>query len=243
MAKVFDRPRELRIRSDNAGTDKVIVAVQDVGTGINDADTSELFKAFYTTKSEASAWAYRFVVQSWRPTAAALRLAPTKALARDFSSPCQCRKSDSSCRRTKRCVFQHEDHICFGSLADISGCVKNRPLYSRKQTFWAKIVGFVPLADVAGVRRVCRLCATSRPPRANIDAPVPPLISERIGEGKPSWVTSLMPWRPNSRPGGAWHCPARRYPATAAGLGRPGRCQNRVPPRRRGRCRRSGSGR
>jgi len=52
MAKVFDRPRELRIRSDNAGTDKVIVAVQDVGTGINDADTSELFKAFYTTKSE-----------------------------------------------------------------------------------------------------------------------------------------------------------------------------------------------
>ena len=52
MAKVFDRPRELRIRSDKAGTDKLIVAVQDVGTGINDADTSELFKAFYTTKSE-----------------------------------------------------------------------------------------------------------------------------------------------------------------------------------------------
>jgi signal transduction histidine kinase len=48
----FDRPRELRIRSDKAGTDKLIVAVQDVGTGINDADTSELFKAFYTTKSE-----------------------------------------------------------------------------------------------------------------------------------------------------------------------------------------------
>jgi len=52
MVKVFDRPRELRIRSDKDGTDKLIVAVQDVGTGINDADTSELFKAFYTTKSE-----------------------------------------------------------------------------------------------------------------------------------------------------------------------------------------------
>jgi signal transduction histidine kinase len=52
MVKVFDRPRELRIRSDKAGTDKVIVAVQDVGTGINDADKNELFKTFYTTKSE-----------------------------------------------------------------------------------------------------------------------------------------------------------------------------------------------
>jgi len=56
MVKVFDRPRELRIRSDKAGRDKLIVAVQDVGTGINDADTSELFKAFYTTKSEGLGW-------------------------------------------------------------------------------------------------------------------------------------------------------------------------------------------
>ncbi len=30
----------------------MIVAVQDVGTGINDADKNELFKTFYTTKSE-----------------------------------------------------------------------------------------------------------------------------------------------------------------------------------------------
>jgi signal transduction histidine kinase len=52
MAKISDRPRDLIIRSNNVDPAQVIVAVQDAGTGIDDANASELFKAFYTTKSE-----------------------------------------------------------------------------------------------------------------------------------------------------------------------------------------------
>jgi len=52
MAKISDRPRELIIRSNNVDPAEVIVAVQDAGTGIDDTNASELFKAFYTTKNE-----------------------------------------------------------------------------------------------------------------------------------------------------------------------------------------------
>jgi len=52
MAKISDRPGDLIIRSNNVDPAQVIVAVQDAGTGIDDANASELFKAFYTTKSE-----------------------------------------------------------------------------------------------------------------------------------------------------------------------------------------------
>jgi signal transduction histidine kinase len=52
MAEISDRPRELIIRSSNVDPAQLIVAVQDAGTGIDDANAGELFKAFYTSKSE-----------------------------------------------------------------------------------------------------------------------------------------------------------------------------------------------
>jgi len=50
MAKVDDRPRELRISSRQHDSDQLLVAVQDVGVGINAAQADRLFLAFVTSK-------------------------------------------------------------------------------------------------------------------------------------------------------------------------------------------------
>ncbi|HEY8188024.1 MAG TPA: ATP-binding protein [Pyrinomonadaceae bacterium] len=52
MASVTDRPRELRIQSSQYESDKVLVAVQDSGVGLAQADLEEIFDAFYTTKAK-----------------------------------------------------------------------------------------------------------------------------------------------------------------------------------------------
>jgi len=52
MASVADRPRELLIRSCQHESDKVLVAVQDAGTGIDRENVEKIFNAFYTTKSQ-----------------------------------------------------------------------------------------------------------------------------------------------------------------------------------------------
>jgi signal transduction histidine kinase len=50
MAAVTDRPRELLIRSRPHEEDQVLVAVQDMGVGIDPNDLDQLFNAFFTTK-------------------------------------------------------------------------------------------------------------------------------------------------------------------------------------------------
>jgi len=52
MASVADRPRELLIRSRQHEPDKVLVAVQDSGMGIDRENVEKIFNAFYTTKSQ-----------------------------------------------------------------------------------------------------------------------------------------------------------------------------------------------
>ena len=52
MASVADRPRELLIRSCQHESDKVLVAVQDAGMGIDRENVEQIFNAFYTTKSQ-----------------------------------------------------------------------------------------------------------------------------------------------------------------------------------------------
>jgi signal transduction histidine kinase len=52
MASVADRPRELLIRSRQHESDKVLVAVQDSGIGIDGQNLEKIFNAFYTTKSQ-----------------------------------------------------------------------------------------------------------------------------------------------------------------------------------------------
>ena len=50
MAAVDDRPRELVIRSEADAEDRVVVAVQDAGVGLDPREADRLFTAFFTTK-------------------------------------------------------------------------------------------------------------------------------------------------------------------------------------------------
>ena len=51
MVGVDDRPRQLLIRTQREGDDRVRLSVQDAGIGVNPQDLEKLFEAFYTTKS------------------------------------------------------------------------------------------------------------------------------------------------------------------------------------------------
>jgi len=52
MVSVADRRRELLICSRQHESDKVLVAVQDSGIGLDPQRMERIFDAFYTTKSE-----------------------------------------------------------------------------------------------------------------------------------------------------------------------------------------------
>jgi C4-dicarboxylate-specific signal transduction histidine kinase len=52
MSGVTDRSRELLIKSGQHESDKVLVAVQDSGIGIDSQNLEKIFDAFYTTKSQ-----------------------------------------------------------------------------------------------------------------------------------------------------------------------------------------------
>ena len=52
MASVTDRPREVFISSSRHESDKVLVAVQDSGVGIDEQSLEKIFDAFYTTKPQ-----------------------------------------------------------------------------------------------------------------------------------------------------------------------------------------------
>jgi signal transduction histidine kinase len=52
IASVANQPRELLIRSRQHESDKVLVAVQDSGIGIDRQNLEKIFNAFYTTKAQ-----------------------------------------------------------------------------------------------------------------------------------------------------------------------------------------------
>ena len=52
MVEVQDRPRQLVIRTEREGGDRVRVSVQDAGVGIDAQSVNKLFDAFYTTKTD-----------------------------------------------------------------------------------------------------------------------------------------------------------------------------------------------
>ena len=52
MAGVEDRPRQLVVRTEREGSDRVRLSVRDAGTGVDAARMNKLFEAFYTTKSD-----------------------------------------------------------------------------------------------------------------------------------------------------------------------------------------------
>ena len=51
MASVADRARVLILRTQRHGDDQILVAVEDVGVGIEPENLGRLFNAFYTTKA------------------------------------------------------------------------------------------------------------------------------------------------------------------------------------------------
>jgi len=52
MSSVADRPRELLVRSRRDQSDRVLVAVHDVGIGIKPEDLKKIFDTFYSTKPQ-----------------------------------------------------------------------------------------------------------------------------------------------------------------------------------------------
>jgi PAS domain S-box-containing protein len=52
LSTVTDRPRVLSIRTQKHDDDQVLVAVEDVGVGIEPEDSQQLFSPFYTTKPD-----------------------------------------------------------------------------------------------------------------------------------------------------------------------------------------------
>jgi PAS domain S-box-containing protein len=52
MVGVHDRPRQLLIRTEREGRDRVRVTVRDAGTGLDRQSLDQLFDPFYTTKSD-----------------------------------------------------------------------------------------------------------------------------------------------------------------------------------------------
>ena len=52
MSTVEDRPKELLIRTERDGSDRVRLSVKDAGVGLVRQDADKLFQAFYTTKDD-----------------------------------------------------------------------------------------------------------------------------------------------------------------------------------------------
>jgi len=52
MDSVTNRPRVLRLGSENHHPDGVLVSVEDSGTGIDPKDVERIFDSFFTTKAE-----------------------------------------------------------------------------------------------------------------------------------------------------------------------------------------------
>ncbi len=52
MNTITDRPREMVIRSSAQESDKVLLAVQDSGIGLDSQNLEKIFDTFYTTKSQ-----------------------------------------------------------------------------------------------------------------------------------------------------------------------------------------------
>jgi signal transduction histidine kinase len=51
MSSVTDRPRQLMIKTEEEEGDRVRLAIQDTGVGLDSQTIDKLFQAFYTTKS------------------------------------------------------------------------------------------------------------------------------------------------------------------------------------------------
>ena len=69
MASVADRPRELLIYSHQDGSDKVLVAVRDSGTGLHSENLDRLFEPFFRPSRKAWEWVWRLAVRLLKITA------------------------------------------------------------------------------------------------------------------------------------------------------------------------------
>jgi signal transduction histidine kinase len=92
MSGVDDRPRQLVIRTEREGEDRVRLSVQDVGVGFDAKDVDRLFEAFYTTKSGGMGVGLsvgRSIIESHR---GCLWAAPNDSPGATFSFSIPCRR-------------------------------------------------------------------------------------------------------------------------------------------------------
>ena len=83
MADVSDRKRELVLRTANSGDDKIKVTVEDSGRGLDGADPTKLFQAFYSTKQDGMGMGLsicRTIVEAHGGTIRALPKSPQGAI-------------------------------------------------------------------------------------------------------------------------------------------------------------------
>ena len=52
MAEVDDRPRQVLVKTERDGDNRVLVSVRDAGVGVDRQHMDKMFDAFYTTKSD-----------------------------------------------------------------------------------------------------------------------------------------------------------------------------------------------
>jgi signal transduction histidine kinase len=89
MSDVADRPRRLVIRSHDAGSDEVLVAVRDSGVGIDPKDEKRIFDAFFTTKAQGMGMGLSISHSIIEAHGGRLWASATATTARRFNSRCQ----------------------------------------------------------------------------------------------------------------------------------------------------------
>jgi PAS domain S-box-containing protein len=94
MSGVDDRPRQLVIRTERDGEDRVRLSVRDIGIGFEPQGAERLFDAFYTTKSGGMGiglWVSRSIVESHKGR---LWAAPNEGPGATFSFSIPCGPRD-----------------------------------------------------------------------------------------------------------------------------------------------------
>ena len=123
MSQVEDRPRELLIQSCRHGAEVALVAVRDVGIGLDPQQAERIFDSFYTTKPKGWGWACRSADRLSRCTAGGCGPYQTRDMAPRFNLRCRLlvRLTRPTACRIRACEF----HTFF--LSRLSGIARLAP--------------------------------------------------------------------------------------------------------------------
>jgi len=102
-----DTAGKLTVKSQLSDDGQVLIPVSDTGVGLPGEKQEQIFDAFFTTKSQGTAWDWRLHVPSSKPTKAACGPARTPEAARYSSLPFPARPPYHPLRRTKDSLQQN----------------------------------------------------------------------------------------------------------------------------------------